>query len=62
MRPRLNLLEARGAISVTERTGCIGRVRKLARQAALAYVQQREEMGHPLLHKGGLVGRHGVGA
>ena len=57
-----NLLEARGAISVTERTGYIGRVRKLARQAALAYVQQREEMGHPLLNKGSLVGRHGVGA
>jgi glycyl-tRNA synthetase alpha chain len=44
-----NMLEARGAISVTERTGYIGRVRKLARQAALAYVKQREEMGYPLL-------------
>lgn len=57
-----NLLEARGAISVTERTGYIGRVRKLARQAALAFVRQREEMGHPLLHRGSLVGRHGEGA
>jgi glycyl-tRNA synthetase alpha chain len=44
-----NLLEARGAISVTERTGYIARVRKLARQAALAYMKQREEMGFPLL-------------
>jgi len=44
-----NVLEARGAISVTERTGYIGRVRALARRAALAYLAQREEMGFPLL-------------
>jgi glycyl-tRNA synthetase alpha chain len=44
-----NLLEARGAISVTERTGYIARVRNLARQAAQAYVQSREELGYPLL-------------
>ena len=44
-----NLLEARGAISVTERVGFIGRVRKLARKAAGAWLKQREEMGHPLL-------------
>lgn len=44
-----NLLEARGAISVTERTGYIGRVRNLARVCAQAYVTQREEMGFPLL-------------
>ena len=44
-----NLLDARGAISVTERTGFIGRVRKLARLCAEGYVRQREEMGHPLL-------------
>ena len=44
-----NLLDARGAISVTERTGFIGRVRKLSRRCALGYVQQREAMGHPLL-------------
>jgi len=44
-----NLLEARGAISVTERTGYIARVRNLARQAARAYVASREEMGFPLL-------------
>jgi len=44
-----NLLEARGAISVTERVGFIARVRKLARKAAGAWVKQREEMGHPLL-------------
>ena len=44
-----NLLEARGAISVTERTRFIARVRNLARAAAEGYVKQREEMGHPLL-------------
>ncbi len=44
-----NLLEARGAISVTERVGYIARVRRLARKAAAAYLKQREEMGFPLL-------------
>ncbi len=44
-----NLLDARGAISVTERTGYIGRVRRIARACAKAYVAQREEMGFPLL-------------
>jgi glycyl-tRNA synthetase alpha chain len=46
-----NVLEARGAISVSERTGYIARVRNLARQAARAFVQQREEAGYPLLEK-----------
>jgi glycyl-tRNA synthetase alpha chain len=44
-----NLLDARGAISVAERTRFIGRVRKLARNVATLYVKQREDMGHPLL-------------
>lgn len=44
-----NVLDARGAISVTERTGYIARVRKLARKAALLYMRQREELGFPLL-------------
>ena len=48
-----NLLDARGAISVTERTGYIGRVRGLARRAALAYLTLREGLGHPLLAKAG---------
>jgi glycyl-tRNA synthetase alpha chain len=47
-----NLLEARGAISVTERVGFIGRVRKLARRSAAAWLKQREELGHPLLRRG----------
>ena len=44
-----NQLDARGAISVTERTGYIGRVRKLARLCAQKYVCQRKEMDYPLL-------------
>jgi glycyl-tRNA synthetase alpha chain len=46
-----NLLDARGAISVTERTGYIARIRTLARMCAEAYVAQRESMGFPLLKK-----------
>jgi glycyl-tRNA synthetase alpha chain len=46
-----NLLDARGAISVSERVGYIGRVRRLARQAALSWLARREEMGFPLLAK-----------
>jgi glycyl-tRNA synthetase alpha chain len=44
-----NVLEARGAISVTERTGYIARVRNLARLAARTYLQLREDLGFPLL-------------
>lgn len=44
-----NLLEARGAISVTERTGYIARVRKLARWCAQTYYNERERLGFPLL-------------
>ncbi|HOX38890.1 MAG TPA: glycine--tRNA ligase subunit alpha [Candidatus Brocadiia bacterium] len=46
-----NLLDARGAIGVTQRTGYIARVRKLARMVAETYLKQREEMGFPLLKK-----------
>jgi glycyl-tRNA synthetase alpha chain len=44
-----NLLDSRGAISVTERTGYIGRIRSLARKAAVAYIEKREALGFPLL-------------
>jgi len=44
-----NVLDARGAISVSERVGYIARVRKLARKAALAHLKQRESLGFPLL-------------
>jgi glycyl-tRNA synthetase alpha chain len=46
-----NMLDARGAVSVTERTGYIARVRNLARMCAENYVKLREEMGYPLLKK-----------
>jgi glycyl-tRNA synthetase alpha chain len=44
-----NLLDARGVISVTERTRYIGRIRNMARQVAQLYLKQREMMGFPLL-------------
>jgi len=44
-----NLLDARGAISVNERTGYIKRVRSLARKCAREYVDKRQEMGFPLM-------------
>ena len=47
-----NLLDARGAISVSQRTAFIGRVRKLARLCAEAYLAQRAALGYPMLKKG----------
>ena len=47
-----NMLDARGAISVTERTSYIARIRYLARACAGAYLEQREKMGFPLLKNG----------
>lgn len=47
-----NLLDARGAISVTERTGYLARVRNLSRAAAQAYYAEREKLGFPLLKQG----------
>ena len=44
-----NLLDARGAISVTERAGYIGRIRALSRLVATAYVESREAAGYPML-------------
>ncbi len=46
-----NLLDARGAISPTQRPAMIGRVRALAQAIAEAYVKQREELGFPLLKR-----------
>jgi len=45
-----NLLDARGAISVTERAAYIGRVRALARAVAQAYYEARERLGFPMVH------------
>jgi glycyl-tRNA synthetase alpha chain len=46
-----NLLDARGAISVTERAAYIGRVRNLAKTVAQAYYDSRDALGFPLLPK-----------
>jgi glycyl-tRNA synthetase alpha chain len=46
-----NLLDARSAISVTERTGYIKRIRDIARKCARQYLEQRESLGFPLLNK-----------
>jgi glycyl-tRNA synthetase len=46
-----NILEARGVISVTERTGYITRIRDLARLIAAEYIASREQIGFPLLTK-----------
>ena len=43
-----NLLDARGAISVTERAGYIGRIRTLARAVAQSYLDSRQRLGFPL--------------
>jgi len=44
-----NNLDARGAISVTERAAYIGRVRALAHECAKGYLDSREALGFPLL-------------
>ena len=44
-----NLLDARGAVGVTQRAAYLGRMRVLSRRAATAYVEQRERLGYPLL-------------
>lgn len=46
-----NLLDARGVISKDERINYINRVRRMAAAVAKLYVQQREELGFPLLKK-----------
>ena len=48
-----NLLDARGAISVTERAAYIGRIRALAKAVAQAYYESRERLGFPMLAKEG---------
>jgi glycyl-tRNA synthetase alpha chain len=45
------LLDARGAISVTQRAAYIGRIRNLARSVAQAYYDARERLGFPMLGK-----------
>jgi glycyl-tRNA synthetase alpha chain len=47
-----NLLDARGAISVTERAAYIGRIRTLARAVAKSYLDSRARLGFPMAPKG----------
>lgn len=44
-----NLLDARGAVSVTERAGYLARIRNMARSVARAFVAERDKLGFPLL-------------
>ncbi len=44
-----NLLDARGAVSVTERAGYLSRIRNMAHEVAKAFVEEREKRGFPLL-------------
>jgi glycyl-tRNA synthetase alpha chain len=46
-----NLLDARGAISVTERQAYIGRIRKLAQSVAQSYYESRERLGFPMARR-----------
>jgi glycyl-tRNA synthetase alpha chain len=46
-----NMLDARGAISVTERTTYIKRIAALAREVARSYYESRERLGFPMLAK-----------
>ena len=46
-----NLLDARGAISVTERAAYIGRIRNLARSVAQSYLESRARLGFPMAPK-----------
>ncbi len=48
-----NVLDARGAISVNERTHYISRVRNIAKLVAAEYLKEREKINYPLLKKGG---------
>ncbi len=44
-----NLLDARGAVSVTERAGYLSRIRNIARMVARAFVAERKKLGYPLI-------------
>ena len=49
-----NMLDARGAISVTERAAYIGRIRNLSRAVAQAYYDAREQLGFPMMGANGV--------
>ena len=47
-----NILDARGAISVSERNNYIHRVRELAKKVAIQYIEKRKDRNYPLLNRG----------
>lgn len=47
-----NLLDAHGSIGVSQRAAFITKIRNIAKRIASLYVEQREEMGYPLLKRG----------
>ena len=47
-----NTLDANGAIGVSQRASFIGRVRDMAKAVSQLYVEQRKEMGYPLIKEG----------
>ena len=44
-----NLLDARGAVSVTERAGYLARIRNMAKSVAKAFIEERKKLGFPLI-------------
>ena len=46
-----NLLDARGAVSVTERAGYLSRIRNMAKSVAKIFVAERKRLGYPLLDR-----------
>ncbi len=44
-----NLLDARGAVSVTERAGYLARIRNMAKSVAKVFVEERKKLGYPLI-------------
>ncbi|MDN6639432.1 MAG: glycine--tRNA ligase subunit alpha [Tetragenococcus sp.] len=46
-----NLLDARGAVSVTERAGYLARIRNMAKEVAKLFVEERKKLGYPLLDR-----------
>jgi glycyl-tRNA synthetase len=55
-----NILDARGAVGVTERQGYFRRMRELARQVAEGYLEQRKALEYPLLKEQGMA-KKGIG-
>ena len=48
---KFNLLDARGVISVTDRAQYIEKIRKLAKEVAVTWINKRDSLGHPLIKK-----------